>query len=150
MRATGASDVIVQEISIEAAAATIFEALTDPEQVVQWWGIEGGFRATGMESDLRIGGPWSLTGVGGSGQPFQVSGEYRVIGPPTILSFTWKRGLGEDPAETLVRIELTERAGVTDLRLTHSGLATRALREKNSGWPLVLGALKAFTEKRKD
>jgi uncharacterized protein YndB with AHSA1/START domain len=116
MRAIGASDVIVQEISIEAAAATIFEALTDPEQVVQWWGIE------------RIPRDRSTDGAG----------------------VQWKRGLGEDPTESLVRIELTERAGVTDLRLTHSGPVTRALREKNSGWPLVLGALKAFTEKRKD
>ena len=41
MRTTVASDAIVQEITIKASAERIFEALTNPDQRVKWWGSEG-------------------------------------------------------------------------------------------------------------
>jgi len=49
------SDAIIKEIVIKAPAARIFEALADPAQRVKWWGTEGRFQATHMESDLRPG-----------------------------------------------------------------------------------------------
>jgi uncharacterized protein YndB with AHSA1/START domain len=52
-----ASDTI-REITIDAPAERIFEALTNPEQRLKWWGAEGLYRRTHMESDLRPGGKW--------------------------------------------------------------------------------------------
>ena len=60
MRTTAASDAIVQEIIIKASAERIFEALTNPDQRVKWWGSEGRFQTTHMESDLRPGGRWVM------------------------------------------------------------------------------------------
>ena len=53
---TNISDTIVQEITINGSAERIFEALTNPGQRVRWWGAEGRFQTTHMESDLRLGG----------------------------------------------------------------------------------------------
>ena len=91
-----ASDVIVQEITIKASAKRIFEALTDPGERVRWWGAEGRFQATHMESDLRPGGKWTMRGVGMGGKPFSVRGVYREIERPRESS----RALCSSPPET--------------------------------------------------
>jgi hypothetical protein len=46
-------DAIVQEITIKAPAARVFEALTDLTQRMKWWGQEGRFETTNAESDRR-------------------------------------------------------------------------------------------------
>lgn len=61
--AASTAEPIVEEITIAASAERIFEALTDPQQRLKWWGAEGQYRATHMESDLRAGGQWSTRGT---------------------------------------------------------------------------------------
>jgi uncharacterized protein YndB with AHSA1/START domain len=46
-----------------------------------------------------------------------------------------------------VHVELTERAGVTGVRITHSGLATERDRANQRGWPDILAWLKAYAER---
>jgi len=134
MTSSGASDTIVQEVSIKAPAERVFEALTDPAQRIKWWGAEGRFQTTHMESDLRPGGKWMMSGVGVGGRPFTVTGVYRTI--------DWQ----PDATESLVRLDLVEKDGVTLVRLTHSGLVTAASRESHRGWPQILGWLQAYVE----
>src|SRR5690349_4763217 len=136
MNPTTANDTIVQEIEIKAPAARVFEALTDPAQRPQWWGAEGRFQATHMESDLRPGGKWLMRGTGMGGRPFTVRGEYREIEPPHLLIYTWLPDFHEDAVETLVRFDLTESNGITTVRLTHSGVSTEIARHK--GWRQIL------------
>jgi len=52
MNPIDADDAIIKEIVIKAKAERIFEALVDPRQRVKWWGAEGRFQTTHMESDL--------------------------------------------------------------------------------------------------
>ncbi len=148
MNTASADDVIVQEIAIKASAERVFDALTEPERRIQWWGREARFQAKHMESDLRPGGPWMMSGIGAGGRPFRVSGEYRAVERPRLLAFTWLPDWQEDATETLVRFELSENDGVTTVRLTHSGLATEGSRLSHKGWPEILGSLRAYTEAR--
>ena len=141
-----AGDVIVQEITIQAPAERVFEALTDPAQRVKWWGAEGRFQTTHMESDLRPGGAWLMRGVGMGGRPFTVRGVYRTIERPRLLVFTWLPDWQENATETLVRLDLEERGGVTTVRMTHSGLASQTARDSHRGWPQILGWLQAYVE----
>ena len=43
---------------IAAKPEAVFRALTDPAEVVKWWGAEGVYRTDRFESDLRPGGKW--------------------------------------------------------------------------------------------
>jgi uncharacterized protein YndB with AHSA1/START domain len=45
-------DTIVQEVTINASAERIFAALTNPDELLKWWAVQGKFRATHVESDL--------------------------------------------------------------------------------------------------
>jgi uncharacterized protein YndB with AHSA1/START domain len=146
MDRTSTSDTIVKEITIRAPAARIFEALSNPEQRVKWWGAEGRFQTTHMESNLQPGGKWMMRGVGMGGKPFRVVGEYRNIERPRLLVFTWLPDWQENAPETLVRWDLEEKDGITTVRLTHSGLTTESSRASHRGWPEILTWLQAYVE----
>src|SRR5258705_13860152 len=146
MSSTSVYDTIVKEITIRASAERIFEALTNPDQRVRWWGAEGRFHTTHMESDLRPGGKWLMSGTGMDGRPFRVVGEYREIERPCSLVFSWLPDWHEDATETLVRFDLNEKDGVTTVRLTHSGLTPKGARA-HQGWPQILAWLQAYTER---
>src|ERR1700739_370686 len=105
MNPASQSDTIVQEITINAPAERVFEALTNPDQRVKWWGAEGRFQTTHMESDLRPGGKWIMRGIGVGGKPFSVRGEYRKLERPHLLVFTWLPDWQENAPETLVRFD---------------------------------------------
>jgi uncharacterized protein YndB with AHSA1/START domain len=148
MNSTDTGDAIVKEISIKAPAARVFQALTDPRQLVQWWGAEGRFQATHMEADLRVGGAWVMRGSGMGGKPFTIRGEYRAIDRPRLLEFTWLADWHGDEPQSVVRFDLEEKDGVTTVRLTHSGLTSERARENYKGWPWLLALLQAHVEKQ--
>ena len=140
-------DKIIQEITIKAPAARIFEALTSPRELVEWWGVDGKFQVTEMESDLRPGGKWRIYLTTADGTKLTVAGEYREVDPPWLITFTWNREQEHSP-ETLVRWDLEEKNGMTTARVTHSGFASEAQRARHSGWPLILELLKGYVEGR--
>jgi len=148
MNPISSSDTIVQEITIKGSAERIFEALTNPDQRIKWWGTEGRFQTTHMESDLRLGGKWMMRGIGMGGKPFTVGGEYRQIERPRLLVFTWLPDWQEDATESIVRFDLQENGGVTTVRLTHSGLESESSRVSHKGWPQILTWLQAYVERQ--
>ena len=98
---TRSVDAIVQEITIKASASRVFEALVDPAQRTKWWGQKGRFETTNVESDLRPGGRWLMSGTG-MGRPFQsrrrlsdhqTSARTRLH-LAAVLGRRWDRGTG--------------------------------------------------------
>ncbi len=53
---TANPEVIITRI-IDAPRERVWEAFTDPKQVVQWWGPNG-FTTTIHEMDVQVGGVW--------------------------------------------------------------------------------------------
>src|SRR5262249_43266372 len=145
MTITSTDATVVQEITIHAPAQRVFEALINPDQRRQWWASEGRFQATHVESDLRVGGKWRMRGTG-FGKPFTITGEYRTIEPPHVLAFTWLPDWQQEPTETLVRFDLTEKDGVTTVRVTHSGLTPEGV-QAHQGWLQLLARLRAYAER---
>jgi len=145
MSTTDVSEKIIHEIAIKAPAKRVFEALTDPDQRLAWWGLKGRFETTHVESDLRPGGKWLMSGAG-MGRPFTVQGEYRAVEPPRLLSFTWLPSWQPNATETLVSFDLQEKDGVTTVRLTHSGLTPEGA-QFHKGWHQILVWLRDYVER---
>jgi uncharacterized protein YndB with AHSA1/START domain len=140
-------DEVIAEIEIAASPERIFQALTDPAQVVKWWGQKGIYRCTNFETDLRIGGKWRSSGIDGRGQNFEVAGTYLEIEPPRLLATTWVATWTGD-VQTTVRWELQPTAKGTLVRIRHSGLAAHPqLAQSYRGWPRMLGWLQALMER---
>jgi uncharacterized protein YndB with AHSA1/START domain len=164
------NDAILAEIFIAAPPARVFEAISDPKQRAQWWGMKAPtssqfpgalpFRVTASASDLRVGGKWSQDGVRGEDQHFHLEGEYLEIDPPRLLVQT-RRADWVGDFETIVRWELeprdvhglhstgTHKVGTgTLLRVRHSGFAghIEQARAHGEGWRIGMNWLKAFVE----
>jgi uncharacterized protein YndB with AHSA1/START domain len=79
-----------------------------------------------------------------------VFGVYLIVDAPKLLEFTWRHDFYDgdaSQADTIVRYELEERDGATQLRVTHSGFTTVADREDHAnGWKTVLAWLKGHAE----
>jgi uncharacterized protein YndB with AHSA1/START domain len=140
---------IVKEVTIDAPAEVIFHALTDPGELIQWWGSDDTYHVTEMTADVRVGGKWRTAGKGSDGEAFAVEGVYRAVDRPKLLEYTWKHDWdGGSKDVTVVRIELTERNGATLVRLTHTGFTDEESRQDhNKGWGTVLGWLKEYTQR---
>jgi uncharacterized protein YndB with AHSA1/START domain len=66
----------------------VFEAMTKPEHVKQWWGRLGeGYSVPVCEIDLRLGGTWRFVNRHPKGEA-AFHGEYREITPPSRVVFT--------------------------------------------------------------
>lgn len=155
------NNAVVAEIFIAAPPDRVFQALTDPNQMPQWWGQKGMYRVTECKSDLRPGGKWSSLGVGADGTSFRVDGEYLEIDRPRLLVYTWNPSFAH-LLKTTVRIELeardihglqhrgAQRVGTgTLVKIRQEGFAgnLELAKDHGEGWSRVLGWMQAFVEK---
>jgi uncharacterized protein YndB with AHSA1/START domain len=137
-----AQGVIRAEIEINAPPEKVFEALTDPAQLEQWWGSADYYRTRNWVSDLRPGGERSGDAIGADGKVAKVRGEYRVVDKPRLLEFTWEPSW-DDFVRTVVRAEITRTDRGSVLVIEHSGFApgSRSCEGHAQGWGRVLGWL---------
>jgi uncharacterized protein YndB with AHSA1/START domain len=72
----------------DAPPQLVFEVMTRPEHVKQWWGRLGeGYSVPVCEIDLRVGGKWRFVNRHPQGE-VAFYGEYKEITPPRRLVFT--------------------------------------------------------------
>ena len=147
-------DAIISEVEIKAPAERVFQALTDPRQLLRWWTSDE-CQTDYFEIEPCPGGKWrfgtkpSKLVVNGVSQ-FFCEGEVVECDPPRLLTYTWIANWHVDKSRrTTVRWDLTPVKGGTHVKVTHSGLSQEAAARKDygSGWPGVVGALKQFVEK---
>jgi uncharacterized protein YndB with AHSA1/START domain len=122
-------------------------ALTNPDQRIEWWGFEGRFQITHMESDLRGGAKWSMRGIG-MGKPFEVKGEYRQIDRPRLLVFRVAAGLaGEIRPNRLCALISKRNGGITsplDALWTRDGKSA----EQSQRMAQILSWLQAYAQQQ--
>jgi uncharacterized protein YndB with AHSA1/START domain len=101
----------------DAPRDLVFEAMTKPEHVRQWWGRLGdGYSVPVCEIDFRVGGKWRFVNRHPRGEA-AFHGEYREIAAPDRVVFT---EIFEEFPDTVsvVTAELTEEGGKTRLTAT--------------------------------
>jgi uncharacterized protein YndB with AHSA1/START domain len=136
---------ITRSIDINAPAEKVWEALTEPELIVQWFGDT-------CEFDPTPGGKGSF-GSAAHGT-FRVAIEH--ADRPKTLIYRWAREENVDPVpgnSTLVRFDLTDSEGGTRLTLLETGFEElddpRGAHDGNTaGWRAELGELVEFLESR--
>jgi uncharacterized protein YndB with AHSA1/START domain len=101
----------------DAPRDLVFEAMSKPEHIKQWWGRLGeGYSVPVCEVDLRVGGAWRFVNRHPKGEA-AFHGVYREINPPERVVFT--EIFEEFPdGESVVTAVLTEERGKTRLTAT--------------------------------
>ena len=101
----------------DAPRRLVFEAMTKPEHVKQWWGRLGeGYSVPVCEIDFRLGGAWRFVNRHPKGEA-AFHGEYREITPPDRIVFTEIFEPFPDSV-SVVTSEFTEEGANTRLTVT--------------------------------
>ncbi len=130
MTANRASDTAEREIvisrTLDAPRDLVFNAFTDPEQVVRWWGPNG-FTTTTEHMDVRPGGSWKFVMHGPDGTDYPNFIAYEEVVRPERLVY----GHGADAAGDAhfkQTITFTEQGGKTEVTL-HLLFPTKQARD---------------------
>ncbi|HEY4019986.1 MAG TPA: SRPBCC domain-containing protein [Pseudonocardiaceae bacterium] len=141
---------IAREIHVEAAPEVVYEVITQPEHIAQWWGFDAAFPAL-------PGGDGRMTrqrrdGIGKLVVPIHVV----EVDPPRRFVFRWVHPEDEPPTPQnsfLVTFELVSANGGTLLRLTEGGFREigweaaqleEHYRSHSAGWDQHLASLAAY------
>lgn len=141
------TDVVAIERILPASALRVFQMISQPENMVRWWGHDD---MTIPEHNLDFSGPgaWYAVMKSPDGTMRKVSGEVTEVDPPRYVAFTWAwhdggPGGPREANESHVIIEIDE---VDDdqakLVLRHFDLATDTARAGHTrGWLSIFDKL---------
>ena len=127
---------------IRARPSIVFDALTTPDGIAQWWGPDAG-PVLLAETDVRIGGRFRVRFRMLDGTEHESAGEYLEIVEPKRLVMSWQWTNGGEPEEagevSRLEIDLKRIDTGTEITFTHARLRTQASRASHErGW---VGAL---------
>jgi uncharacterized protein YndB with AHSA1/START domain len=115
--------------------AVVFAAFSDPNELVRWWGPKG-FTVPSLRFDARVGATYRIEMQPPTGEPFHLTGEFREVGPPARLAYTfvWEEP-DPDDVETLVSLSFGDRGESTEVAFTQGAFKTEARRALHrDGW----------------
>ena len=141
------AEAIVIERTFKAPIAKVWKALTDVDQMREWYFDLKEFKP-------QVGFEFEFV-VEHEGNRYHHLCKVTEVIPQKKIAYTWcYKG---EPGDSLVTIELFLESNMTRLRLTHEGLETfpktPAYARKNfeAGWTAIIGTeLKEFVERKPD
>jgi uncharacterized protein YndB with AHSA1/START domain len=125
---------------LAAPAEKVYAAWTKPEQIAKWFGPDTG-AVTHAETDVRVGGRYTVIFHTEDGEEHYVSGVYREVVPDQKLVFTWAwRSTPE--RESLVTVLVKPDGDGSLLTLMHEQFFDEAARDRHAwGWTGSLNKL---------
>lgn len=135
---------------IKAPRDRVYAAWIDPVQMKEWFG-PADVATKSLVVDARVGGEfrWDLTNS--EGEEMTMRGEFRELQPGRKIVFTWQWQDDDDWTDhvSVVTVELADRDGGTELRLTHENLPNEKSRDgHNRGWNSAVDKLEKFVSKQ--
>lgn len=144
-----------QELRLErefpVSITRLWQAITRPEEIVQWFGPEG-VRLERCEMDLGRLGPYLCVMVGlESGNKFVISGQVTHVRPPENgagsvgMTWAWHDDQGKRGHESHVSFNVLETEQGARLVLEHVDLPmTDEVVNHNRGWTSTLNKIAAY------
>lgn len=135
--------------TFDAPRNLVWEAWTDPEHALQWWGPRH-HPAVDVFWDARVGGRWRncLRSVE-SGELLWHGGVFREVVEPELLVFTfsWEEP-GERGLETVVTVNFFEADGKTKMVMEQVPFRSIAERDgHDEGWNSTFDRLQEFLQR---
>ena len=121
------------ERSYPIAPADLFAYVTEPQNLVKWWGPEG----MGLDEvvlDLRHTGPWSLVLLGPDGSRFAMHGTVESVDPSRAVQFTMNVPGETDLGLSTVRFEIAPDGAGARFTLIQFGITDEMVEMGKRGW----------------
>ena len=142
---------IEREIYVEASPEVVFEVVSSPDHLQQWWPDEAHYDPVpGSTGEIVFGKPVTMVG-----RVVQLTVVEAL--PPRTFSFRWTHPFGEPAASgnsLFVTFELTPSGGGTLLKMTETGfremgwevaVLEQQYHEHITGWDFYLPRLVVYT-----
>lgn len=108
---------IVLSRVLAAPRELVWQAITDPQRVTQWWGPRG-FTSTTEIHDFRVGGIWKHVMVGPDGVRYPNQSTFQEIVPLERIVYRHGGRREDGPGTTFVATWTFEPAGPRRTRVT--------------------------------
>ncbi|GAA4526346.1 MULTISPECIES: SRPBCC family protein [Nonomuraea] len=134
---------IEREIHVDASPEVVFEVVSRPEHISQWWTDDADFEAAPGAVGEFVWGDRAVV------SPMTVV----QVEPPRLFSFRWCYSDGKVAESLLVTFELTPSGTGTRIRLTETGFRemgweaaklAQMYREHVEGWDTFVPRLGAY------
>jgi len=113
---------VLATVEVDAVPERVFDLLASSE-ITRWWVRPGVFDTREWTADVRAGGRWRATGVGG-GRPYVLEGEFLEVDRPRRLVHTWQLS-GAPGAATTITYTVEPEGEGTRLTLRQEKFASR-------------------------
>lgn len=101
---------------LDAPREQVFEAWTNPEHIVHWWGPNG-FTTTIHEMNVKPGGVWRFIMHGPDGVDYPNKVVYHEVVKPERLVYSHGWDVEDDPNQFEVTVTFEEEGGKTRLTM---------------------------------
>jgi uncharacterized protein YndB with AHSA1/START domain len=113
---TSAREIVLSR-EFEAPRELVWQAMTDPQHVVRWWGPRG-FTTSTEEMDVRPGGHWKHTMRGPDGTEYPNHSVFQEVVPPERIVFKHGGHRKGGPGANFVSTWTFEALAATRTRVT--------------------------------
>jgi uncharacterized protein YndB with AHSA1/START domain len=123
------------ERDLPAPRPVVFAALSNPNELVKWWGPEG-FTIPSLRFQARVGESYRIEMQPPEGDPFYLTGEFREVDPPARLAYTFEwEPPDPDDVPTLVELSVRDLGEAREVAFTQGPFKTEARRALHrDGW----------------
>jgi uncharacterized protein YndB with AHSA1/START domain len=147
-KAIASESAVVIERMFDAPRERVWEAWSEPDKIMRWWGPEH-FSSPTCKIDFRVGGRYLFCMRSPEGQDFWSAGVFTEIQKPERIRYTdsfanaegeavsaVEYGMSPDfPMELLVTVTFADQAGKTKMTLRHEGIPSGTMTDlTREGW----------------
>jgi uncharacterized protein YndB with AHSA1/START domain len=125
---------------VKATPTRVFNAWTNPEALMAWWGPKG-VSCPDAEVDLNVGGKFRIANLLPDGSLLWIHGLFEEINPPQKLVYSWISS-DEQPAPERVIVRFKRVDEGTEIVIMHERIGNQAMVEAHRhGWEGCLDGL---------
>jgi len=139
-------EIIEQSIEVKATAGEVWHALTDKDELENWWSED-------VTLEGRVGGKFQEHWEDDEGKAQLASGKVIEVKDKKFISFTWREKDWPQAAQTLCSFAIETLGAKCKLTMKHEGwealpesLRKSLLKEFKIGWTYHLKELKAYLD----
>lgn len=127
------------DTTVRAPLASVWNAYTSPDDIVQWNAASDDWHTTRAIVDLRPGGNFCSRMEARDGSAgFDFEGTYTTVVPNSLIEYTF--------GGRRARVEFSEGPDGVSVRVSFDSEETHTIEQQRVGWQAILDRFKAHAE----